>query len=64
MWIFPEGVEVPAQPGPATAPAVVTRSQAEEIGAVLAGLALGTAAAVAVVAFRPSWIPDLSRVGA
>ena len=64
VWIFPEGVEVPAQPGPATAPAVVTRSQAEEIGAVLAGLALGTAAAVAVVAFRPSWIPDLSRVGA
>ena len=60
VWMFPEGVSVPTDPGPAT-PAPVARRAAEEwAGAAAAvGLALGVAGAAAVLKWRPSWIPGL-----
>jgi hypothetical protein len=60
VWMFPEGVEVPAEPGAATA-APVSRVRAEEFAGAAAavGIALGLGAAAAVLKWRPDWIPTL-----
>lgn len=57
VWMFPEGVRTQPETAPAP-PATVPLPVAEEIGAgaVVAGLALGVAAAAAVFRFRPQWV--------
>lgn len=65
VWMFPEGVSVPAEPGPALGAPVARRAAEEWAGAAAAvGLALGVAAAAAVLKWRPSWIPGLGGLPA
>jgi hypothetical protein len=59
VWLFPDGVEVPAEVPPAPAPRTVTTRQAEGIaaGSVIAGAAIGVALLAAGLKFRPDWFP-------
>jgi hypothetical protein len=64
VWMFPAGVDVPAEPTPAPAPATVTTRQAEGIGAVaiVAGVALGAAALAVGIRLRPHWFSSFAGV--
>ena len=66
VWLFPEGVEVPAESAPAPAPKTLTTRQAEEIGAgaIFAGVAFGAALLAAGIKFRPDLVSGLCGSGA
>jgi hypothetical protein len=59
VWLFPEGVDVPAEQAPAPAPKTITTRQAEALGAgaVVAGVVVGAALLAAGLKFRPEWFP-------